>query len=513
MSTRSVWGFAIAGVALFLALACSTPGQAACVPQNLATPTPKDPVTQVLAAQSTCPRSAVEFVDALKRLGARTEPTMVNFVGFHNPDPGAFFIFEIVSSAPPAPVTVRRGDLLFGHFTTRKNGQLVSNQDELTIELIAWDPDKQFYNFYELFSGNWIYRGDSKDILDDVQLLHRQRSAGADPFGMRLRCSGCHVNGGLLQKELRSPHNDWFLQDRQLPLGSNRPDAFVRGRLAELVDASELSKLVMASARRLADSPGYQKASAARSLQERMRPLFCPMEVNIESDSPPADERRPAVEIPSAFFVDPRLTTASVSIDRRHYDDALHKLGSNLPETDGRVDADHAWLTPVKSASDTVAIDALIEQGVVDKEFVADVLAVDFTNPVFSSTRCNLLKLVPDGGGPDFIVRLQGALRGASVPGASDLLANLSDPTRNAAFHEQRARAFLASCQQRAADPNAVLDWVRLLAQRRIEVSASELSQNPNGRILEDPDRIVFPSTQQRAVAGRLALTPACELK
>jgi hypothetical protein len=513
MSMHSIRRFIIAGAALVLGLACNTLSQAACVPQNLATPAPQDPVVLTLAAQNTCPRNAVEFVDALTRLGARMEPTMVNFVGFHNPDPGAFFIFEIVSSATPSTLTIQRGDLLFGHFTTANNGELISNQRGLTVELIAWDPDKQFYNFYELRGGNWFYRGDSNSILDDVRLLHRQRNAGASPFGTQLRCSGCHVNGGLLQKELSAPHNDWFLQDRQLPLGPNRPDAFVRGKLAQLVDAGELSKLVIASARRLADSPGYQRVLAARSMQERMRPLFCPMEVNIESDSSPFDERRPVVQVPAAFFVDPRLATAAVSVDRRHYDAALQNLGSRLPEAAGRVDADHAWLTPVKAQSDVVAIDVLIEQGVVDKELVMAVLAVDFTNPAFSSTRCGLLKLVPDRGGPDFVARLQSALRGSSLPGATELLNNLSDPTRNAALHEKQARAFLASCQERAADPNVVQDWFRLLAQRRVEVGASELSHNPRGHILEDPDRIVFPSTQQQAVAGRLALTPACEVK
>src|SRR5713101_5031308 len=93
--------------------------RAACIPQNLATPPPQDPVARVLAQRSTCPKSAMQFVDVLKRAGARMEPTMVNFVGFHNPDPGAFFIFEIVSSegAAPSTLAIPRGDLLFGHFT------------------------------------------------------------------------------------------------------------------------------------------------------------------------------------------------------------------------------------------------------------------------------------------------------------------------------------------------------------------------------------------------------------
>ena len=132
----------------------------------------------------------------------------------------------------------------------------------------------------------------------------------------RLRCSGCHVNGGLLQKELAPPHNDWFVQDRRLPLGTLTPDAFVKGKLADMKDAGELSKLVTASARRLADSPGYREGAGggARSMQERLRPLFCPLELNIESDSQPFDDRKSTLRIPSAFFVDPRLATADISV-------------------------------------------------------------------------------------------------------------------------------------------------------------------------------------------------------
>lgn len=39
-------------------------------------------------------------------------------------------------------------------------------------------------------------------------------------------------------------------------------------------------------------------------------------------------------------------------------------------------------MTPVKAQSDVIAVEALIEQGAADKEFVADGLAVDFTNSV-----------------------------------------------------------------------------------------------------------------------------------
>jgi hypothetical protein len=488
------------------------PAEAACIPKGLPTPAPQDPVARLLAAQPACTKDAVAFVGALKKDGVRLEPTMVNFTGFHNP--GAFFIFEI-ASREGGPFAIQRGDLVFGHFTeVTDDNRLVSVKDAggLVIELIAWDPDKQFYNFYELNEGEWVYRGDSKNILDDIRGLHRDRASSAKPFGPHLRCSGCHVNGGLVQKELAPPHNDWFVRARPLPLGGLKPDAFVQSRLDDLVDADELRALVAASPRRLADSAGYRKvlAEPERSMQERLRPLFCPVEINIESDASPFDDRKPTLRVSPAFFVDPRLATVEISVRRQDYEAALAKLNSRLPDTPGRrTDADHGWLTPVKANSDIVAVDALVEQGIVSAELATAVLAVDFTNPVFSSTRCGLLKLVPDKGGADFVARFQDSLRAAHVPGAAELLDHLQNP----AAQKDRALAFLRTCRDKATDPAAVLGWYRLLAQRRAEVSASEISQNPQGRILEDPERVVFPATRPKAVPGNLKLTTTCDVQ
>jgi hypothetical protein len=325
------------------------------------------------------------------------------------------------------------------------------------------------------------------------------------------------VNGGLVQKELAPPHNDWFVRQRPLPLGNLKPDAFVASRLAELVDAEELRALAAASPRRLADSPGYRKvlADPNRSMQERLRPLFCPVEINIESDASPFDDKKPTLRVPSAFFVDPRLATEEVSVRRQDYEAALAKLNSHLPgTTPARTDADHGWLTPVKANSDIVAVDALVEQGVISADFATAVLTVDFPNPVFSPTRCGLLKLVPDKGGADFAAHFQDNLRTANAPGAQELLDHLRDP----AGHKTRALEFVRSCRDKAGEPATVLAWTRLLAQRRAEVSASEISKNPQGHILEDEDnpddgRVVFPLTRPPADAGKLRLTTTCDVQ
>src|SRR5262245_20221839 len=95
--------------------------------------------------------------------------------------------------------------------------------------------------------------------------------------------------------------------------------------------------------------------------------------------------------LPSGLFVDPRLARGQLEVTRTAYDAGLQATGSKFPEIN-RTDADHAWLGPVKAASDQLAVGTLVSAGLVDDEFVADVLAVDFTNPVLSATRCNLLK-------------------------------------------------------------------------------------------------------------------------
>jgi len=502
------------GVLLLVARLC----QAECVPEHAPLQPNQDALARLLKAQDRCPVTTPDFLDLVEGSGAKLETTMVNFLGFHNPDPGVFFLFQIVSGQLAGPnLSIERGDLLFGHFLAANDrSQLVLDTGGLLVEAIAWDPAKQMFNFYELTKAkdckqpgaHWCYRGDSRLVLEDIELLERPRGAGQEPFHNRLRCSGCHVNGGLVQKELAPPHNDWFVTSRKLPLGNLTPDATVTKIFHGLVDADELMKLVQASSRRLAASPEYRKALQSRTMQEQLRPLFCAVELNIESDRDPVDQHKPAVQIPAGFFVDPRLAASAIAIPRESYEQALKRLQSQLPEQPVPSDADHAWLTPVKANSDMVMMEALVEMRVIDSEFVADVLAVDFTDPLFSASRCRLLRLVPPAG-PDFLTRFEANLKASPEPAAKQLLDNLTDPNRDAKFHRQQAADYLDACQKRAAKPEATIEWFGVLAQRRAEVDREEISQHPRGHILESPDRVVFPSSS--APSGRVGLTPTCE--
>jgi hypothetical protein len=501
--------------------------------------TNQDPVARLLASSTSCPTDVFSFRKLLVTEGATIQTSLVNNQGFHNPDLGSFSLFEMVSgSLPHLALKVDSGQFFFGHFTGETHGTLFANQtpddQALMVELIAWDAAKEQFNFYELIGngqkGEWFYRGDSRDIAADISLLHRQSNPQKPKFGGRLRCSGCHMAGGPIMKELAPPHNDWWTTaHHQSFFGNLKPDAQLAEILKGLVDGDELAKSVTAGASLLQTSAKSQEAQRARSLQEQLRPLFCPVALNLESDVAPFDAQQSMLTVPSAFFVDPRLAQAALQISRTHYEAALTRLESHFPGTQPRRrDADHAWLTPVKANSDIRAIDSLISKKMIDQEFVNAVLGVDLTNPAFSSKRCGLLRLVPAEATGDWMGSFQGALKASTEPAAQELLRNLTDPERrNVEFEQNRAAQVLHKCQSRLGDAAAVVDFVRLLAERRAAVYESEISRNPKGQILE-PGRLpgghidvesgfkvvfpVVPSVQPFKARPVVQLTEECEV-
>lgn len=503
------------------------PAPPACVIQdnaNRPTLNNNDPLAKLLLSGGPCPVNVFEFRARLLGAGAKIKTAFVANRGFHNPAFGSFSMFEIVSGRlAPAGIDVADGEFFFGHFTDRDGSRLFANQspgeEQLMIELIAWDPQKQMFNFYEVTQmgqkGQWSYRGDSLDIQADVKLLHRQPNPNNPQFGRILRCSGCHIAGGPIMKELAGPHNDWDTA-RHLFLDNMKPDGELARILQGLVDADELAKSVNAGLLKLAGSEKFQQGKKALSLQEQVRPLFCPVELNLESDLTPLDDKAPQLRVPSAFLVDPRLAQGSVTIDHAQYDGALVALNAAFPEIRPlRRDGDHGWLTPVKAFSDMLAVDSLVKQGLIDQEFVSDVLAVDLTNPLFSRPRCGLLRLVPNKADANWKETFKASLKAnAQVnPAAQELLNNLTDPTRNAQFHQARGTRLLTQCQNRLQTKDSVVSLSRLLAQRRSEAFASEISKNPKGQVLEPTGfRVIFPQTRPLIRPGSFRLTDDCQV-
>ncbi|MCI0338081.1 MAG: hypothetical protein L0226_10920 [Acidobacteria bacterium] len=498
----------------------SSPSQPACVISDSAgkaVQNNNDPLAKLLLSGGACPPNVFDLRARLLASGAKIKTAFVANRGFHNTAQGSFSIFELVSGRLSTfGIELADGEFFFGHFTARIGNKLIANQQPngLMVELIAWDPVKKLFNFYELIGdgqrSQWFYRGDSLDIVTDVELLHRQPDPNRPQFGRRLRCSGCHIAGGPIMKELTAPHNDWWMSNRRLPFGGSSPDAELTRILNGLVDADELAGAVKAGLAKLGGSEKFQQAVKARPLQEQLRPLFCPVELNLESDPRPLDELATRITIPSAFFVHPLLAQKIITINRADYGAALLGLKAAFPEAlPKRPDGDHGWLTPVKAFSDTMAIESLVKRGLIDQEFVGDVLAVDLTNPVFSTARCNLLRLLPSNADADWQKTFRDSLKAAANnnPAAQELLNNLADLQRDARFHQTRAARLLDQCQTRLQNRDAVIKLFQLLAQRRAEAFDSEISKNPRGQILEPGFRVIFPTVTPPIRPGSFRLT------
>jgi len=474
-------------------------------PANL----PTDALFQLLTKTESCPQTLVDFKMLLSKSGLGSKAAMVANRGRNNPTQGSFSFFEAVIAAESPSLLQPEISIFFGHFTglethTSEMHSVVLDQEptrgKLMIELIAWDPRKQFYNFYEMIgdgsTGQWFYRGDTADILADNSQL-QLNSPGTQPqFGNRLRCSACHVSGGPIMKELAPPHNDWWSSDRLLPFGSNSLSPEVSNYLTDLVEASEFASWVKNGIDALEASPSYKKLKSKTSAKQLLRPLFCELEINLESSPSTIDELRSnkfhtdEFQIPSAFFVNPLLQVKlNIKIQQEKYSGLLRKYKLSFPETTLQ-DADHAWLTPVKSHSDLQAIQSLLVSGFVDEEFVTDVLAVDFINPLFSQDRCGLLQFV--GTGPAWKAELLSNLQSSSLPSAKVLLNHMTNRQMDQAKHQQQISEFFGA-SNRLLQLDRPDENFKNLIRLRAKVGQSVISKNPRGQILEPGFRVIFP--------------------
>lgn len=462
----------------------------------------------------------------LQKLGGTLKTHIVANRGHENPAEGSFSFFETYTG-PMAGGRVQEGELFIGFFSERQGDTLQVMQNfepGLMVELIAWDYTKRCYNFWELVgngkTSEWHYRGDSADVLADVARINMGEASPA--FGQRLRCSGCHTLGTPILKELDGPHNDWWTSARKLDLGPLKLDAAAdaseaareaAGLFARAQDASNLSAQVKQGIRRVLAARAKRDG---QNLKASLRSLFATMEINLVSDALPYRERAGGnIEVPQDFFVDARLVGArqGIPVATARYAAALRQAGSRFAPDEANLDeTHHAFVVPARSFVDNAVIDGLVAQGLLDEELVADVLAVDFTTPVFSRARASLLRFVPEtaASAGELKAKLIAGLRQAPEDAAArELLANMTEPARTATWHRQRAVAYLQACRQAAGTDRALGDWLKLASQRRAELRAAETSRNPRGQITEPGFRVIFPVDHLEPKPGALRLDPA----
>ena len=372
---------------------------------------------------------------------------------------------------------------------------LATVQDELpdVIEMIGFDPKTGSFRFYTHEEGRWRYHGDSFDMLE-----------GMAPDGAR-RCAACHVGGGLVMKELDPPWLHWEgrtttagvldMLKKYESLGSRSHGAVTDFRPA----GKELEEAIIAGNEAwIAKRIEHQRAKAP--LERLLRPLFCDEEINLrtaaQSPSPPTATtgEEGKFELPVAgFLAASRLVgPETIKIDLADYHQALAKANQRIDtfcDKPLRTDSDETIIDtvfdfayPHRSSIDNLAVDALVEEGVVDEAFVRAVLAVDLTRPVFSEARCALLEHVPNVSADErtpakIRAVVLKALAEVETPAAKELRDNLGPEARDPTA---RVSAMLRACADRpsaelVADLHAYASSLRNKARKNPVIELPEV--------------------------------------
>lgn len=264
---------------------------------------------------------------------------------------------------------------------------------ETDIKVAGYDPVTGAFNFYALEGegegATWVFHGSSFDLIDP------NRSATS-------ACASCHSDGGLVMREIDEPWVHWESGGVRTVGAGALLDRFTE--LGARSNGAELSSVVQAgNARwnrvRMAVLGSEDRTDAnAGSTRALLEPLFCGTTFNTQSAGLPDIVGRPTpvTSIPSSFFVDPAFGVATaVEIDGDAYLQTLQDIDSRVDGIVGPRDTFFGFTFVERAASDLEYVQSMIDLGVVDEEFVLDVLAVDPERPLFSTARCALLDFAP----------------------------------------------------------------------------------------------------------------------
>ncbi len=253
------------------------------------------------------------------------------------------------------------------------------------VEVIAFDKSAGVFNFYETDGNEITFFGNSNDMLKGAS-------------GNTRRCAACHNAGGLVMKELDTP---WLHWEGHMDTPGAADLVSAHADLGSKATGAEFEGVVKAGNR----AWNTARVAAVRenaSLKEILRPLFCTVEVNLDNGS---DFKSPIEggaggselsRIPFDSLLDPHLKGfGGISVDFADYDAAIMANSQRVQGVPNAIDTvfDYAFIE--RAHIDNDYVDRLKTDGIIDDEFIKDVLMVDFTRPIFSEDRCNLLDLAP----------------------------------------------------------------------------------------------------------------------
>jgi hypothetical protein len=340
----------------------------------------------------------------------------------------------------------KKEDLFFSLFGVRpaeKNadGELKSRLP-IAAEVIAFDETRQEYVYYEITgSGEWEFFGTSTDILN----------------GTAGRCQACHTGGGPIMKELDTPWLHWEGHE-DVPGARDLVDS--SDDLGSKSSGSAMERLTKDSNRKW-NKTRVELLKSTGDTARLLEPLFCTVEINVDNGTDFANKEMKGVKLD--FMIDPQFgNSGTIPVDHADYVALLDEFeqfvelspGDNAKDSEGKEIRDTIFLFayPERSFNDDDYVEKLKDAGIVDDEFIKDVLAVDFTNPIWSDSRCGLLEFAPEleEFTPEtlrvgFLAKLEGAEDGTP---AGQLRANLEEK-ENEQAHDDAVKAFKDACKAR----------------------------------------------------------------
>ncbi|MFO0639884.1 MAG: hypothetical protein U0183_11780 [Polyangiaceae bacterium] len=352
-------------------------------------------------------------------------------------------------------------------------------------EVMAWSEKIQAFVYYRESGGAWERMGDGTMVPSSAK--------GAQPT---FQCMNCHTSGAPIMKELHDSWANWT-STWMTVVDPKSPDATFNRMFSKVVRADDMEKRIISSTH-MHSKGRVERAKAGGDLKGVLTQLFCDVgEGTLIAAHSKNSQRFGTVStfssmLPGAFVVSPLLraprtgtgvelgleqsvglklpTVDSLSVDSKAYSDTLTKFASKIGGQAG--DSIFPMNGPEKSYADVDAVQELVRQGLVDADFVADVLMTDFTTPAFSSARCGLAEALPKTwkDPADLKAQFGANLAKSTARGAKGLAARIAK-TDDAAAHTATLEAYGKACSDRKTASAAAFteDTLRILSQRRAE--------------------------------------------
>jgi hypothetical protein len=398
-----------------------------------------------------------------------------------------------------------------------------ANDQTALLQLIAWSEKDQAFHFFERDRQRiaWGWAGNSFDALSAP-------TRGQGPFDS-------HINGGLVMKELKLPWTHWSSQDNTVPLELYGPSSQFKTEpiFQEVTGAEQLQSLVEGGIRRW--TAGRLKRDLNNGqltrLPEYFRQLLWCTSVNLVSC--PDAYHDPSVSqfrLPSTFFFDADafedlacaidsqaevVPSQRMTVDAGLYRNAVNKLGIHLTDDADPThtvggDTQFAFLVPERAFEDQAVLTALRNSEVISARLALCLLLVDFSNPVFSPQRAQLLAYAPQSAaaaaaGTDldsqFVAAVQAKPAPAGSPEAQFLqLWNTPDILTWAAH---QLDAYQSAVQAKLQTPQGVEEILQLAESRRHVVEGRMLfefrptlaSDHAPSHLAMAPDASIFTKT------------------